>query len=143
MAHSRSLREFLENFLSPPRGLPGLPAVYYLRNQPEDRISADSSTGFPAASKSLEGGSIVRKLLTFCALAGMTLVGVPQVLQAADADGECPLQNASLSGTYVSHGTGTIVGVGPISAVGTVTYDGKRNSINTFTASVNGAIFRG
>jgi hypothetical protein len=43
----------------------------------------------------------------------------------------------------VSHGTGTIVGVGPSSAVGTVTYDGKGNSVNTFTASVNGAIFRG
>ena len=43
----------------------------------------------------------------------------------------------------MSHGTGTVVGLGPVSAVGTITYDGNGNLINPFTASVNGAIFRG
>lgn len=85
----------------------------------------------------------MRKLLASCALAAMTFAAAPEALQAAEVDGECPLQNAALSGTYVSHGTGTIIGVGLISAVGTLTYDGKGNSVNTFTASVNGTIFRG
>jgi hypothetical protein len=83
------------------------------------------------------------KLLVSCALAAMTLAAAPQALKAADTDGLCPRQNATLRGTYVSHGTGTIVGVGPVSAVGTITYDGKGNSSNTFTVSLNGAISRG
>jgi hypothetical protein len=40
-------------------------------------------------------------------------------------------------------GGGTIVGLGPVSAVGTITYDGKGNSTNTFTVSADGAISRG
>ena len=85
----------------------------------------------------------MRRLLTFCAIAVMTFAAAPETLKAADADGECPRQNATLSGTYMSHGTGTVVGLGPVSAVGTITYDGNGNLINPFTASVNGAIFRG
>jgi len=85
----------------------------------------------------------VRKLLTFCAIAVMTFAAAPETLKAADADGECPRQNATLRGTYMSHGTGTLVGLGPVSAVGTITYDGNGNLINPFTASVNGVIFRG
>jgi len=71
----------------------------------------------------------------------MTLAGRPQALNAAEA--LCPLQNATLRGTYLSHGTGIIVGVGPISAVGTATYDGNGNTTNTFTASLNGTIDKG
>jgi hypothetical protein len=41
------------------------------------------------------------------------------------------------------NGGGTIVGVGPVTAVGTTTYDGKGNSVNPFTVSANGAISRG
>jgi len=43
----------------------------------------------------------------------------------------------------VVSGTGTIVGLGPISAVGEITYDGQGNSIATYTASVNGTIHKG
>ena len=82
----------------------------------------------------------MRKLLAFCALAVMTLAGRPLALNAAEA--LCPLQNATLRGTYLSHGTGTIVGVGPISAVGSATYDGNGSTSNTFTASVNGTIHK-
>ena len=77
------------------------------------------------------------------ALVVFTAALTPQALKAADADGQCPLQNATLRGTYMVTGGGTIMGVGPASAVGTITYDGKGNSVNTFTVSVNGAISRG
>jgi hypothetical protein len=83
------------------------------------------------------------KLLVTCALAAMTLASVPQALKAADTDGQCPLLNATLRGTYMVTGGGTILGVGPLTAVGTITYDGKANSVNTFTVSVNGAISKG
>jgi hypothetical protein len=86
--------------------------------------------------KSLLNGNLL-------ALVAFTAALTPQALKAADADGQCPLQNATLLGTYMSSGTGTIVGVGPIAAVGTITYDGKGNSVNTYTVSVNGAISRG
>lgn len=77
------------------------------------------------------------------ALVVFTAALTPQALKATDTDGQCPLQNATLHGTYMVTGGGTIVGVGPLTAVGTITYDGKGNSVNTFTVSVNGAISRG
>jgi hypothetical protein len=85
----------------------------------------------------------MKKLLVSCALATMTFAAAPQALKATDSDGQCPLQNATLRGTYMVTGGGTIVGVGPLTAVGTITYDGKGNSVNIFTVSVNGAISRG
>jgi len=81
------------------------------------------------------------KLLVSCALAAMTFLMAPQGLQATGA--RCPLQNATLHGTYLVAGTGTIVGLGPISAVGEVTFDGQGNSTATYTASVNGTIHKG
>ena len=36
-----------------------------------------------------------------------------------------------------------MVGIGPVTAVGRITFDGKGNSVNPFTQSVNGAISRG
>ena len=83
------------------------------------------------------------KLLVSCALVAITFAAAPQALKAIDTDALCPLQNATLLGTYMVNGTGTVVGVGPVSSVGTVTYDGKGNSVNTFTVSVNGTISRG
>src|ERR1700674_5630583 len=74
------------------------------------------------------------------ALTALSVALAPQALSAAEA--QCPLQNATLRGTYMVHGTGTIIGVGPVSAVGVITYDGRGNSVNTFTVSVNGAILR-
>ncbi len=75
------------------------------------------------------------------ALVVFTAALAPQALRAADA--LCPRQNATLHGTYLVAGSGTIVGVGPISAVGEVTFDGRGNSIATYTASVNGTIYKG
>jgi hypothetical protein len=63
-------------------------------------------------------------------------------LKAADSDVLCPLGNATLSGTYSSIGGGTAVGIGPVSFVGEITYDGKGNLVNPFTVSFNGVISR-
>jgi hypothetical protein len=52
----------------------------------------------------------------------------------------CPLGNETLHGNYISRATGTIVGVGPITAVGRIDYDGQGSFVNPFTASVNGVI---
>lgn len=41
------------------------------------------------------------------------------------------------------YGTGTIVNVGPIAAVGEHTYDGQGHSVATYTLSVNGTIISG
>lgn len=88
------------------------------------------------------GISIMTKLLVSCALMALTFAMAPKTLKAA-TDEQCPLLNATLRGTYMVTGTGTIVGFGPASAVGTITYDGKGNSSNTFTVSANGTISRG
>jgi hypothetical protein len=43
----------------------------------------------------------------------------------------------------MSRAEGTVVGVGPLAAVGWLTYDGKGNVVNGFTISVNGVISSG
>jgi hypothetical protein len=40
----------------------------------------------------------------------------------------------------MSHGSGSVKEVGPVVAVGTITYDGEGNLVNPFTLSVNGAV---
>jgi hypothetical protein len=82
----------------------------------------------------------MKKLLASCALAASFAVAP---LTATAAEALCPLQNATLHGTYVVAGSGTIVGVGPIAAVGQHTYDGRGHTVATFTLSVNGTIIRG
>ncbi|MBV8137576.1 MAG: hypothetical protein JO121_18390 [Deltaproteobacteria bacterium] len=86
------------------------------------------------------------KVLVLSSLAAMTFVAAPQALKAADAP--CPQQNETLRGTYISlHPTGLYVGTGPgtgpATANGTITFDGRGNSSNTFSASINGAIQQG
>jgi hypothetical protein len=84
----------------------------------------------------------MRKRLVVFALAAIAFVAMAQSLKAAEA--LCPRGNATLSGTYMLRGEGTIVGVGPTTVVGWLTYDGKGNVVNaSMTASVNGTIFRG
>jgi hypothetical protein len=84
----------------------------------------------------------MKRLLVFCALAAMTFAAASQALKAADYP--CPRGNETLHGTYISlHPTGYVVGVGPITANGTITFDGRGNATNTFSVSINGAIQRG
>lgn len=83
------------------------------------------------------------RLLVSCALAAITFAVAPHALKAADQDALCPLGNATVRGTYIAQGTGSIVGVGPISTVGVMTFDGKGTGALTSTLSLNGAISRG
>ena len=80
------------------------------------------------------------KRLVIFALAVMTFAAAPHALKAADADTLCPRGNATVRGTYIAHGNGSIVGVGPISTVGVMTFDGKGTGFLTATTSVNGEI---
>ena len=83
---------------------------------------------------------MTRRLVIF-ALSVITFAVAPQALKAADADALCPLGNVTLSGTYMLRGEGTIVGVGPLTVVGWLTYDGKGSVVTgSMTASVNGTI---
>ena len=54
---------------------------------------------------------------------------------------EC--SNASIKGTYGFSCEGTLVGVGPIAAIGVFTADGHGNGSEVETLSVNGEISRG
>src|ERR1700686_4686743 len=79
----------------------------------------------------------MRKPFASLALAMVTFALAPQAFSA-----QCPLGNATLHGSYVVFGTGTIVGVGP-TAVGVETWDGQGNTVATYTASVNGNVYPG
>ena len=81
--------------------------------------------------------------LVFFALTAITLAVAPQVLKAADQDTLCPLGNKTLNGNYMSRATGTLVGVGPNTAVGRIAFDGEGNFVNPYTVSVNGVISTG
>ena len=63
-------------------------------------------------------------------------------LKAADSEAPCPRGDATLRGTYMSKGGGTLVGVGPVAFIGTVYFDGKGGVINPFTVSFAGTISR-
>jgi len=81
------------------------------------------------------------KHLVILALTTVTFAAAPQALKAADDP--CPRGNATLRGTYMVHGSGTVIGLGPVASNGKTTFDGKGNALNTFSASVNGEIHRG
>ena len=81
------------------------------------------------------------KSLVVFALAAITYAAAPRGLKAEDA--LCPLGNETLRGTYMSIASGTFVGIGPVSAVGRLTFDGNGNSVNPFTLSINGVIAKG
>jgi hypothetical protein len=83
------------------------------------------------------------KLLASCALAAVIFAAAPRALKATTEDVLCRLGNATLRGTYIAQGTGSIVGVGPISTVGVMTFDGKGTGVLTATFSLNGAISKG
>ena len=88
---------------------------------------------------------LVKSLLNrnLLALVAFAAALAPQALKANEA--KCPLGNATPHGTYVLtvDGTGTIVGVGGLTAVGEVTYDGNGHENAQYTASVNGTIYKG
>ena len=79
----------------------------------------------------------MRKRLVILTLAAITFAVAPQALKAAAF---CPLGNGTLHGNYISRGMGTRVGVGPITATGWATFDGKGNFVHPGTVSLNGVI---
>lgn len=68
-----------------------------------------------------------------------TLLLTTSAVRAQEPAPQC--SQATLSGTYVNHGTGYMGGV-PVVSVGKVTYDGHGNGQSTFTRSVAGVISR-
>jgi hypothetical protein len=78
--------------------------------------------------------------LVIFALSAVTFAIAPQALKAAQEAAFCPLGNETLHGNYISRGMGTRVGVGPITATGWATFDGKGNFVHPGTASINGVI---
>jgi hypothetical protein len=61
------------------------------------------------------------------------------IAQAADV-AQCPLQNATMNGTYVVTGSGTIAGLGPLVSVGLIVYNGDGTGVAiSGTSSVNGS----
>jgi hypothetical protein len=81
-----------------------------------------------------------RNLLAAAALA---IVVTPQFLRADPGTRQCPMQNATMQGTYVATGTGTlttVMGNVPITVVSLVVYngDGSGQAISGTTV-VNGA----
>jgi hypothetical protein len=63
-------------------------------------------------------------------------------LNAADSEALCPRGDATLRGTYMSSGGGTVVGVGAVAFIGTVYFDGKGAVTNPYTVSLAGTISR-
>lgn len=80
----------------------------------------------------------MRKLFASLALSIVTFALAPQAFSA-----QCPLGNATIHGSFVVFGTGTIVGVGPVTVVGVQTWDGQGNNSATHTVSVNGTVYTG
>jgi hypothetical protein len=83
------------------------------------------------------------KRVVILALAAIMYAAAPQALKAADEEALCPAGNATLRGPHMTQATGYIVGVGPITVVGVMTYDGKGGGVLASTLSVNGAISKG
>src|SRR3954454_18294836 len=69
----------------------------------------------------------------------LTLSQTTSTARAQTAPPVC--SQATLNGTYVNTGTGSIGGV-PVVMVGKVTYDGRGNGQSTFTRSTAGVISR-
>jgi hypothetical protein len=61
-------------------------------------------------------------------------------LEAADSEARCPLGDATLRGTYMVIGGGTVVGYGPVAFVGKLAYDGKGHITKVSTVSFAGVI---
>jgi hypothetical protein len=72
--------------------------------------------------------------------ASVVLLCAGSVTPVQADDALCPLGNATLRGNYMSRTMGTVVGVGPVTAVGRFAYDGNGNFVNPGTRSLNGVI---
>jgi len=81
-------------------------------------------------------------VISVATLAVLAQVSIPQA-RAGEAQAQCPRGDATLNGSYMSKGGGTVVGVGEVAFIGTIYIDGKGGIANPFTASFAGTILRG
>ena len=78
------------------------------------------------------------KFFGLFALAAAAAICTPQAVMAQGAQ-LCSLGNAVMNGTYVASGTGTVMGVGPITAIALVVYNGDGTAVSlSGTTTVNG-----
>ncbi len=76
-------------------------------------------------------------------LLALALLAVAFLPQNSSAQTHCFFGNATANGLYVTHATGTLVGVGPISALNLVQFNGDGTAISlSETVSINGTIFK-
>ena len=81
--------------------------------------------------------SSITSVVFVIAFVSLLVLGLVSRVQAR----EC--SNASIKGTYGFSCEGTIVGVGPIAAIGVFTADGKGHGSEVETLSLNGVISQG
>ena len=89
-------------------------------------------------------------VISVAALAALGLDRHASVIPRAQAQGLnapepddalCPRGNATLHGTYVATGGGTVVGLGPVAFVGRLTYHGNGHITKISTQSIAGVIY--
>jgi hypothetical protein len=69
----------------------------------------------------------------------MTLISIALLCSAANLHASEPCSNATFKGSYGLNTSGTIIGVGPVAAVGELTADGKGNVTGVNTFNINGS----
>ena len=86
---------------------------------------------------------MIRQLKCFLNVHSIALAAVGAVLAGSSliaAEPHCRLQNAVMTGTYVTSGSGTITGVGPLASVGLVVYNGDgTGTLLSGTNVINGS----
>ena len=63
-----------------------------------------------------------------------------QNLNTSEPEALCPRGDATLHGAYMAIGGGTVVGYGPVSFIGKLTYDGQGHITKVSTVSIVGQI---
>ena len=79
----------------------------------------------------------ITSVVFIMAFVNLLVLGLVSQVQA----GEC--SNASIKGTYGFSCEGTVVGLGPLAAIGVLTADGNGNGSEVETISFNGDIVQG
>ena len=118
--------------------------LHYAEESRKPATGADYSTGVWSLPKSLH-----RRYFNHEETSGNFRTGGNDLCcRATSSEGSrfgptMPAGKRTLHGTYMTQGTGSIVGVGPMAAVGVWTFDGEGNQVLTMTFSLNGVISRG